>query len=245
MRMGKRFPEYYPPATELINLPPDAIAQFMLLHLCDMDNQFSVSSFGRYNYLNSNEIIDFAREARVNVDPIMKLLAQGWLWLENEGLICPRPDQPTGDFYFVTEKGVRFREPRDFQSYRKGKFLPHEILDKVLLEKVYPLFISGDYDTAVFRAFKEIEVRVRQKSGMPQSAIGIDLMRMAFNPEKGFLASKDIHKAEKQALSDLYAGGIGIFKNPSSHREVKFEEAEDVAKIILFADYLLKLLERF
>ena len=243
--MRKKFSEYYPPANELPNLSPDDLARFLLVHLCDVSQDFSVSSIGRYNFLNSNEVIEYSRGSEAGVDNVMKQLAEAWLWLEKEGLICPRPDQPQGDFYFVTKKGIKHKEPLEFESYKKGKFLPREVLDEKLLEKVYPLFISGDYDTAVFRAFKEIEVRVRDRARLPQSLIGTDLMRTAFDPEKGLLLAKDIQKAEKQALSHLYAGSIGIFKNPSSHREVKFEQAEEVAKIILFADYLLKLLERF
>ena len=224
--MSKKLYEYYAPTDGVINISKEASSNFL----------------NRYNYVNSNQVIEYARGYDVN--SISRKLIEAWMWLEHEGLVCPSPEQPYGNVYFVTEKGFRFREPTSFESFKKSRFLLQEVLDKVLVEKVYPLFLSGDYDTAVFRAFKEVEVRVRDKANLPLSTLGTDLMRTAFNPEKGLLSSKNIHNAEKQAVSDLFAGSIALFKNPSSHREVEFEQAEEVAKIILFADYLLKLIDR-
>jgi uncharacterized protein (TIGR02391 family) len=58
-----------------------------------------------------------------------------------------------------------------------------------LVRYVKPLFARGDYDTAVFRAFKEVETRVRKKSGF-KSDYGRKLMLKAFG-ETGPLMAAD------------------------------------------------------
>jgi len=43
-------------------------------------------------------------------------------------------------------------------------------------------FLRGDYDVAIFQAFKEVEVAVRTRGGFSATDIGTDLMRRAFAP---------------------------------------------------------------
>jgi hypothetical protein len=43
---------------------------------------------------------------------------------------------------------------------------------------------------------------------------------------------------------ELFKGAIGLFKNPSSHRQVDFSDATEAAEIVLLADLLLRLLDK-
>ena len=43
--------------------------------------------------------------------------------------------------------------------------LPKQSLHPTIAERVWPNFIRGEYDTAVFQAFKEVEVAVRAAGG--------------------------------------------------------------------------------
>jgi hypothetical protein len=58
--------------------------------------------------------------------------------------------------------------------------LPRKQLHPVIAEKVYPAFLHGKYDTAIFEAFREIEIAVRQGGGLPHDLVGEKLMRAAF-----------------------------------------------------------------
>jgi len=69
-------------------------------------------------------------------------------------------------------------------------------------------------------------------------------MRTAFDVINGPLTDKTALTSEKQAISDLFAGSIGSFKNPTSHRDIDYNNPSEVAEIILFANYLLRFLER-
>lgn len=109
-------------------------------------------------------------------------------------------------------------------------------------QKVLPIFFQGDYDTAVFQAFKQVEIAVREAGGYEATDYGIDLMRKAFHVDTGRLTDSSQTRTERQAKSDIFAGAIGGYKNPSSHRNVEFTTEEAVEAIIL-AGHLLRIVD--
>lgn len=106
---------------------------------------------------------------------------------------------------------------------------------------MWSLFLRGDYDTAVTQAFKEVEVAVRKAGGYADTDLGISLMRKAFGG-KGPLTDLKQPPAEQQARAHLFAGAIGSYKNPNSHRNVDFT-AEEAAEVIIFASHLLRIVD--
>jgi hypothetical protein len=46
------------------------------------------------------------------------------------------------------------------------------------------------------------------------------------------------------AVRELFSGALGTFKNPSSHREVKYDDPKEVADAISIANQLLRMVER-
>jgi uncharacterized protein (TIGR02391 family) len=121
----------------------------------------------------------------------------------------------------VTRRGEQLATLADFKSYFNGRLLPAERLDPVLEQKVSHLFLRGDYDSAVFQAYKEIEVRVRKVAGMPDTVLGVQLMFEAFKLPDGPLCVAGMPKGEQEAMRNIFAGAVGLFKNPSSHRDVE------------------------
>lgn len=228
--------EIFPPIETALELEPEELAPFVLKYLDTQEN------INIYNLTlgTRQEIIEYAGDRR---EEFLERLAEACFWLEKELFIAPTPGQG-GEWRFITRKGKIILEEQDFELYRMEALLSSENLDAILVRKVKPLFIRGNYDTAIFQALKEVEIRVRQKGGYPSNEIGVPLMRKAFRPGRGPLADRALDLGEQQAICELFAGAIGSFKNPSSHRDIEYDDPKEAADIIHIANQLLRIVDK-
>ena len=229
------FKEIFPPIETVLDMEPEELAPFVLKHLK------KIGHINRYSYtLGTNSgMREYAEE---HLKDFQKRLMEAFIWLEREMFIAPQPEEQ-GDWRFITRKGEKVLQDEDFTAYSQGLLLPSENLHPILIRKVKPLFLRGDYDTAIFQAFKAIEVQVRKKGGYAKSDIGVNLMRKAFHTKTGKLTNTHSEESEKQAMSDLFAGAIGLFKNPVSHRDIDGIFPEEAADYIKVANCLLKMVD--
>jgi uncharacterized protein (TIGR02391 family) len=119
------------------------------------------------------------------------------------------------------------------------------VLHPKIREDVCANFSSGKYDTAVFEAMKAVEVAVRDAvAGQPCAPlVGVKLMRAAFAPEGGPLTDVSAEAGERVARMELFAGAIGSFKNPHSHRKLWHVDHDEATEIILLASHLLRIID--
>ncbi len=69
-------------------------------------------------------------------------------------------------------------------------------------------------------------------------------MQEAFAKDRGSLADTPAEGGEQVATMNLFMGAIGTFKNPTSHRTVRFDDPVEAAQVIQLADLLMELLRR-
>ena len=161
---------------------------------------------------------------------------EAWVWLEREGFLVPKPGVMGG--VVISRRGQQLRTRDQVHSYRRANWLPRQLLHPRIAQKVWALFLRGDYDTAVFQAFKEVEVEVRKTAKYADADLGGPL-----DAEGGPLADAKAPEAEQEALAHLFAGAIGSYKNPHSHRSVTIESAE-AAEMIVLASHLLGIVDK-
>ena len=230
-----------PDPSVLLSLEPAELAGVLLQYLNSLpENERKL--FNRYNLFLPNSALVAGYRAEHH-DRIRDALMEGWSWLEREGLIALKPGHQ-GEWYFVTRRGQQLAKATDLQAYRKANLLPKELLHPVIAQKVWSLFIRGDYDTAVFQAFKEVEVAVRKAGSFPDTLIGLELMRRAFAAGAGPLADADVPTAEQEATAHLFAGAIGLLKNPGSHRHVGITDPTEAVELLCLASWFLRVVDR-
>jgi uncharacterized protein (TIGR02391 family) len=169
-------------------------------------------------------------------------LAEAWTWLFTRNLVAWNPQQSAADSIRITRLGRQVLQ--EGMGYAKAVHRLDLELTPTLERAARPLFLRGDFELAAFAAMREVEVAVRDRAGLPNELIGQDLMRKALNPSSGVLADPTTHRSEAQALADLFAGAVGMFKNPPSHRRVDYASPTEAAETVLLADLLLRLLDK-
>jgi hypothetical protein len=179
--------------------------------------------------------------------PVTNALAEAISRLITFGLLMQDNTQFGTAWYRLTRRGQAFKNRTDVDQFRKSRILPIDLLQVAFAEKVWPLFLRGDHDVAVFQAFKEVEIAVRRAAnlkgaGFPDDLVGVALMRKAFHPEGGPLTNATAAGAEREAEMHLFGGAIGYAKNPTSHRDVNLPP-QTAARLVVFASYLLSIVE--
>ncbi|MEV6641095.1 TIGR02391 family protein [Amycolatopsis sp. NPDC051371] len=217
---------------ETLALPINALALLIL------KDYTSSGGWNWQNWMRASEQHGTARDKEIS-----EALAEGWGWLMTHGLVVRDPAQSSPDAYRITRLG------RDTVEHGIAKLTAAErlriSLHRRIAERVEQQFLLGEYELAVFAAMREVEIRVRELAGAPASLLGVPLMQQAFAPKSpGPLVDTKAEGGEQEAAMNLFKGAIGLFKNPTSHRAVDYDDPIVASEVVLLADLLLRLLDQ-
>lgn len=185
------------------------------------------------------------RLAQIGDASLAAAVMEAFCWLLNNGCIAIAPTGGIGATpHRITRRGRALAERgASFKLERAGELVRGSLHDSIR-DRVWSEFVRGAYDIAILVAFKQVEVRVREAGGFGNSDYGTDLMRRAFDSKNGPLTDKSAEKSEREAVAHLFAGAMGLLKNPRSHREVPIDDAAEAAEVVMFASYLLRIVDR-
>jgi uncharacterized protein (TIGR02391 family) len=171
--------------------------------------------------------------------------AEAWNWLEVQGLLVPAPG-PNGaaGFRVLSRRAQKLASQDDVAKFARSRRIRKEALNSRIAETVWAAFMRSEFDVAAFQAMKAVEVAVRDAGGFEAGDIGVGLMRKAFHEDTGPLTDLSAEKSERQARASLFAGAIGCYKNPHSHRDVQIDEADEALEIVLLANHLLRIVDQ-
>jgi hypothetical protein len=161
-----------PSAADLLALEVEELAGVLLTHLNSYEGVVGNSVY-QNGLLSLNNLvatqIQFGREPEYGnrQTEVNRALMEAWAWLEIKGLLVREPSQQA-PWFFLSRRAQRLKSRGEFEAYRKASLLPRGQLHPLIASEVYPAFSRGKYDTAIFEAFREVEVRFVKREILAQ-----------------------------------------------------------------------------
>jgi uncharacterized protein (TIGR02391 family) len=234
--MPKSLISIFPEPEQLLSLEPEELAWVVLEILQSMSDDELRQSANHHNFISTASM----QYPRLRQE-VMNVLVEGWAWLQRECLLAPRPGA-SSDFMILTRRAKQITSQGQMEVYRRANLLAGMLHPRIERESK-AAFLRGEYETAIFNAFKEVEVAVRTAGNFSLGDLGTALMEKAFKPQAGPLSDKTLPDAEQIGLRNLFSGAIAYYKNPGSHRHFPTDPLE-VAEALFFASLLLRIVDR-
>lgn len=155
----------FPDPDVLLALPPEELGPIVLgfarearggtnMLPADVDAQVDHSPADPKGYPHSHK------------DQVQLALSEAWNWLRVHGLVVPADNDPGSPWVRLRRRGARLLNSKDFTAFRQAAAFPKALLHPAIADEVWLDLARGDYETAIFRAFKGLEVAVRDAAAL-------------------------------------------------------------------------------
>ncbi len=165
--------------------------------------------------------------------------SEAFAWLIAKQYVALAPKMDVG-WYCLSRSAFEAAAQASIPDWTAERELPVTWLHPLVASEALDHFRQGKFATAVFVAFRALEVEIRSAANLGPELVGTKLVGRAFNPEDGPLTDKEAEGGEKQALLNLMSGAIGSYKNPTSHRHVDLS-GHEAREMLVLASHLIKI----
>lgn len=232
-----------PDADALLTMEPEVLGAKMLFLLrkraSHTGEKFHAGNLNQELWHNSNLAGVAHPYSQSRRDQVDLAIAEAWQWLIAQGFLVPIAN--SGDWVVLSRRALKFQDEQAVAIFSVARMLRKEVLQAPIANTVWGALMRGEFDAAVFQAMKAVEVAVHEALGKPGNLRGVDLMRKAFHAQDGKLTDLTTEVGERQSRSDLFAGAIGSFKNPHSHRNVTISDPTEAIEAVMLANHLLRI----
>jgi uncharacterized protein (TIGR02391 family) len=235
-------------ATELLAQSVEDLAGYLLDHFNTLrtrdHSNFGAGAFDLHS-IAYRLAEGYALKGFHRTDDVKRAIAEAWSWLVRAGLLVSEADHPHNR-HFMSKQALALRTPDDLEEFRKRRLISGDILHPSIRDCSWGDYLKGDYETAILKAYRKVEVEVRTAGGFGPGESGVQLMRNAFRPGANAGPLTDVAElpGEQEALGHLFSGAIGRYRNPSAHGTGVFNDPIETAELLLLASQLMRIVDR-
>jgi uncharacterized protein (TIGR02391 family) len=234
----------YPTVEQLLAAPVREIERILLRYVveyCADGMHPMVTRDAISNGLFDTNGYPYNAQARAEVP---RVIGRAWKGLEDAGFIEePDPANGKNGYRVPSASGKNAHAEADYEGARMRSKFTREMFHPALPDSAWNAFTVGDYDTAVFEAFKSLEVAVRAKGGFLSTDFGAALMKKAFDPDTGPLRDKAAPRPRQKARCELFTGAFGEIRNPKGHNDPTITDALVAAEELMAAGVLRRIVD--
>ncbi|NSX54810.1 TIGR02391 family protein [Parasulfitobacter algicola] len=238
-------PANFPDPEVVLAFEPEELAGKLLFFLrerCERgDRAFSIHNLMLETKNSAGHNDRTPSYPREYIERVSLAVSEALAWLQSQGFLVPEPGNES--WKLLSRRAKSLKTVTDFDQYVTARRLQRDLLHPEIATNVWIAFVRGDYAEAVFKAMRAVEIAVRTAAGFPEGDHGVPMIRRAFNLKDGPLRDPTQQDAEAEALMHLFAGAIGSYKNPHSHRNVSMDDAQEAIEIVLLASHLLRIVD--
>lgn len=161
-----------------------------------------------------------------------------WAWMQRRGLLIPEPGtNGQNGWHTLSDEAERIAAGADMAVFKQGAEFPKSLLHPSIADDVWKELLRGEYDNAVMKAYRAVEIAVKAAAPGAPKPFGDALMRYAFGAG-GPLRDAGEDATEAEGLAHLYAGAMNRIRNAQAHRNVNIS-ARAARELVVFASFLL------
>ena len=210
----------YPDAGQLLSAPSLEVERVLLrqvveycsdgLHPMVTRDSISIGLFDANGYPHS---------AEVRADTT-RVIGRAWKGLEDAGFIEePDPANGKNGYRVPSGMGKRAYAGTDYSGVRMRSKFSRDMFHPALPDAAWNAFGVGDYDTAVFEAFKSLEVAVRTKGQLRQYRFRCGAYEKGFRPRYRTAANNAAPRPRRVARCELFTGAFRRDTESKGHND--------------------------